>query len=196
MKINFNAVFNWVTPWSSLIEGLWLPDHQTYLVIALYTLSLLFCKLINTTAYHLGRYEPSSPVSCCAPRLHLWNILQYWSQRQKGQKGTKTKLSFLFNLNDASQTSKPTSAFLLRRVQVFAYSILDPLSSLKRHFFKIKTKTKQMRWMERKTLINKTKMSRNKNEFRGSGCGAIASDTGERSSAPTQSSAILFSVYH
>ena len=25
-------------------------------------LSLLFCKFINTTAYHLGRYEPSSPV--------------------------------------------------------------------------------------------------------------------------------------
>ena len=62
-----------------------------------------------------------------------------------------------------------------------------------------KLKQKQNRcdgWMERKTLINKTKMSRNKNEFRGSGCGAIASDTGERSSAPTQSSAILFSVYH
>ena len=33
----------------------------------LYTVSI-FCKLINTTAYYLGRYEPSSPVSCHAPR--------------------------------------------------------------------------------------------------------------------------------
>ena len=176
MKINFNAVFNWVTPWSSLIEGLWLPDHQTYLVIALYTLSLLFCKLINTTAYHLGRYEPSSPVSCCAPRLHLWNILQYWSQRQKGH------LLPLFCF--------AASKYLHTRYWIHIQAWKDIFSKLKQ---------KQNRcdgWMERKTLINKTKMSRNKNEFRGSGCGAIASDTGERSSAPTQSSAILFSVYH
>ena len=51
-------------PASSLVEGgegLHLPNCQTNLVIALYTLSLLFCKFINTTAYHLGRYEPSSP---------------------------------------------------------------------------------------------------------------------------------------
>ena len=53
--------------WSSLEEGgecSYLPN----LVIALYTLSLLFCKFINTTAYHLGRYEPSSPISCHAPQ--------------------------------------------------------------------------------------------------------------------------------
>ena len=40
-------------------EGLYLPNCQTNLVISLYTLSLLFRKFINTTAYHLGRYEPS-----------------------------------------------------------------------------------------------------------------------------------------
>ena len=46
-------------PWSSLVvggEGLYLPNSQINLVIALCTLSLLFCKLINKTAYHLGRY--------------------------------------------------------------------------------------------------------------------------------------------
>ena len=47
----------------------YLPNCQTNLVIALYTLSLLFCKFINTTAYHLGRFKPSSPVSCRAPCL-------------------------------------------------------------------------------------------------------------------------------
>ena len=46
----------------------WRPNCQTNLVIAIYTLYLFFCKLINTTAYYLGRYEPSSPVSCHAPR--------------------------------------------------------------------------------------------------------------------------------
>ena len=54
-----------VLPWSSLVEegeGSYLPNHQTNLVIALCTLSLLFCKFINTTAYHLGRYKPSSPI--------------------------------------------------------------------------------------------------------------------------------------
>ena len=39
------------------------------LVIALDALSLLFCIFINTTAYHLGRYEPSSPISCRAPQI-------------------------------------------------------------------------------------------------------------------------------
>ena len=51
-------------PWCSLVEGcegLYLPNCQTNLVIALYTLSLLFCKFINTAAHHLGRYEPSPP---------------------------------------------------------------------------------------------------------------------------------------
>ena len=55
--------------WSSLIEGgegLYLPNCETNLVIALYTPSLLFCKFINTTAYHLGRYEPSSPKLLCS----------------------------------------------------------------------------------------------------------------------------------
>ena len=33
----------------------------------LYTLSIVF-KFINTTAYHLGRYEPSQPISYRAPQ--------------------------------------------------------------------------------------------------------------------------------
>ena len=52
-------------------EGLYLHNCQTNLVIALYTLSLLLCNLIITTAYHLGRYELSSHVSCLAPRLTI-----------------------------------------------------------------------------------------------------------------------------
>ena len=57
--------------WSSLVKGgkgSYLPNCKTNLVIALYTLSLLFFKF--TTAYHLGRYEPSSPVICRAPRFN------------------------------------------------------------------------------------------------------------------------------
>ena len=42
-------------------EESYLQNCQTTLVIALDTLSLLFCIFINTTAYHLGRYEPSPP---------------------------------------------------------------------------------------------------------------------------------------
>ena len=48
-------------PWTSVVEGdegSYLPNCQTNLLIALYKLSLLFCKLINTTAYKLGRHEP------------------------------------------------------------------------------------------------------------------------------------------
>ena len=52
---------------------MYLSNCQTNLVIALYTLSLLFCKFINTTAYHLGRYEPSSPISCRAPWIIALN---------------------------------------------------------------------------------------------------------------------------
>ena len=56
-----------------------LPNCQTNLVISLHTLSLLFCKFIKTTAYHLGRYQPSSPVSCHAPQLeyHLTIIKRF-----------------------------------------------------------------------------------------------------------------------
>ena len=38
---------------------MYLPNCKTNLVIALHILSPLFCKFINTIAYHLGRYEPS-----------------------------------------------------------------------------------------------------------------------------------------
>ena len=59
-------------PSSSLVEGdedLYLPNFQTNLVIALHALSLLFRHFINTIAYHMGRYKPSSPISCRAPCL-------------------------------------------------------------------------------------------------------------------------------
>ena len=65
-------------PWSSLVEGeegLYLPNCQTNLVIALCALPLLFCKFINTTAYHLGRYKLLSPIGCRAPRLSHTVIL-------------------------------------------------------------------------------------------------------------------------
>ena len=52
------------------------PIVKTNLVIALHAQSLQFCKLINTTAYHLGRQEPSSPVSYCAPRQDLLKLAQ------------------------------------------------------------------------------------------------------------------------
>ena len=42
-------------------EGLYLHNCQTTLVIALDALFLLFSIFINTTAYHLDRYEPSPP---------------------------------------------------------------------------------------------------------------------------------------
>ena len=53
-----------IKPWSSLVEGVegsYLPNCQTTLVIVLDALSLLFCIFINTTASHLGRYKPSPP---------------------------------------------------------------------------------------------------------------------------------------
>ena len=46
---------------------------SAHLVIALYTLSLLFCKFINTTPYHYVRYEPSSPVNYHAPRMGTYH---------------------------------------------------------------------------------------------------------------------------
>ena len=49
-------------------EGLYLLNCQTNSVIALHAPSLLFWHFINITAYHLGRYEASSPVSCRAPQ--------------------------------------------------------------------------------------------------------------------------------
>ena len=48
-----------IQPWSSLVEGgegSYLPNCQTTLVIALDSLSLLFCIFESTTVYHLGRY--------------------------------------------------------------------------------------------------------------------------------------------
>ena len=56
--------------WSSLVElseGSYLPNCQTNLVIAHDALSLLFRIFINTTAYHLGRYRYSHPISCRVP---------------------------------------------------------------------------------------------------------------------------------
>ena len=61
-----------VGSWSSLVEGgegLYLPNSQTTLVIALDALFLMFCIFINTTAYHLGRHERSPPST---KELHGW----------------------------------------------------------------------------------------------------------------------------
>ena len=61
-------------PWSSLVEGgqgSYLQNSPTNSVFAFYTLSVLFIKFISTTAYYEGRYEPSSPVSCRAPRINI-----------------------------------------------------------------------------------------------------------------------------
>ena len=44
-----------VKPWSSLVEGdggSYLLNRQSNLVISFHALSVLFCILINTTAYH------------------------------------------------------------------------------------------------------------------------------------------------
>ena len=69
--------------WSSLVvKGLYLPNCQSNFVIALYILSLLFFKLINTTAYHLGRYKPSSPVSCRTPRPEDARNVQCWKLKK------------------------------------------------------------------------------------------------------------------
>ena len=124
-------------PWSSLVEGdggLYLPNCQTNLVIALHAPSLLFWHFINTTDYHLGRYEPSSPISCHAPRLnstslrllrwrlllktHLKNnlkiFLKYQNQRPKSHVATVasiTKLAIFSSGNwHASNCKKPSSS--------------------------------------------------------------------------------------
>ena len=49
--------------WSSLVEGgegLYLPNCPKIDYCPLYTVSIA-CMFINTTAYHLGKYEPSPP---------------------------------------------------------------------------------------------------------------------------------------
>ena len=40
-----------------------MPICQTNFAIVLRALSLVFWNFINTTSYHLGRYEPSSPTT-------------------------------------------------------------------------------------------------------------------------------------
>ena len=49
-----------VSPFVEVGEGSYLPNCITNGVIAHYIPSLLNCKFINTTAYHLGRYERST----------------------------------------------------------------------------------------------------------------------------------------
>ena len=41
------------------VRQLTMSNCHKNVVIALHALSLLFCHFINTTANHLGRYEPS-----------------------------------------------------------------------------------------------------------------------------------------
>ena len=76
-----------VKSWNSRVEGdevscLQVHNCPTNFVIALNTLSLMFCKFINTTAYHLGKYQPSSPISCRAPRPSS-QIKEAWNGKCK-----------------------------------------------------------------------------------------------------------------
>ena len=90
-KVLANCRITQITcPWSSLIEGdegSYLPNCNSNLVITLHELSLLFCNFINTSAYRLGRYEPSCTISCCAPQpiYHLYSEvlapLKVWTHR-------------------------------------------------------------------------------------------------------------------
>ena len=50
---------------------------QTNLVIVLLALSLLFLYFTNTAAYHLGRFEPSSPST---KELHVYTVCNYLSR--------------------------------------------------------------------------------------------------------------------
>ena len=59
-------------------EGSYLPNCKTNLVIFLHALYQLFWHFKNTTAHHLGRYEPSSP---CAKELHDCSLLKILRQR-------------------------------------------------------------------------------------------------------------------
>ena len=59
-----------IKPWSSLVEGVegsYLPNCQTTLVIVLDALSLLFCIFINTTAYHLANTSLHLPLAVTLP---------------------------------------------------------------------------------------------------------------------------------
>ena len=47
----------------------WLPNCRTSLAIIPWKLSQLFWQFINVTAYHLARYEPSSPSTKDLPAL-------------------------------------------------------------------------------------------------------------------------------
>ena len=68
-------------PWSSLVEGgegLYLPNCQTNLVIALDALSLLFCIFINTTAYHLPWLVSAELLYC--ERAFTYVVIQFAEQ--------------------------------------------------------------------------------------------------------------------
>ena len=57
---------------------MYLSNYQTNLVIDLHVLSLLFCNFINSTAYHLGKYEPSSPSMYMAILLPSVSVRAQW----------------------------------------------------------------------------------------------------------------------
>ena len=60
-----------------------MPNCQINLVIAPRAQSLLFWNFISTTSYHLGRYEPLSPISCHAPWLGKisWSQGEHFTQK-------------------------------------------------------------------------------------------------------------------
>ena len=98
--------------WDSLVEGgegLYLLNRQTNLVLPLHTVSIVL-KFLNTAAYHLGRYEPSSPISCRAPRLRWWFIK--WPYKNNFQQN-KRKFESLLSIRDLTEPKamKPKNIF-------------------------------------------------------------------------------------
>ena len=93
---------------------MYLPNCQRNLVIALDTLSLLFCIFINTTAYQLGRYEPSPPST---KELHGYSV----TQKVKGKMhssifpfGRKSKVLQQLTTTTTTTTSTLTSTLTLQ----------------------------------------------------------------------------------
>ena len=107
-----------LVPWSFLVEGdegLFLPNCQTNLLIALHAPSLLFWHFINTTAYHLGRYEASSPGSCRAPPTELFNAASLGSQMSSLNTSlllTKSSLATAIKIHTRSNPDTASFSFV------------------------------------------------------------------------------------
>ena len=56
------------------------PIVKQFLLLPFYALSLLFWHFINSTAYHLGRYAPSSPPT---KELHVFALINGSADNQR-----------------------------------------------------------------------------------------------------------------